>query len=110
MVRTGPIRTRRSKTRGYIWLLSLLRLRSGSWYGRDREEKKGWHRWLVFKEVEPGHHFQTRYNNHRQRRQHGATSSYGSILNLVGGSALVAAGFALLSTPGPSYIIIVLGM
>jgi hypothetical protein len=72
--------------------------------------KKGWHRWRVFREVEPGHRFQTRYNNHRQRRLRGETSSYTRILNLVGGSALVVAGFAFIPTPGPSYMIIVLGM
>jgi Putative transmembrane protein (PGPGW) len=72
--------------------------------------KKGWHRWLVFKEVEPGHRFQTRYNNHRQRRQRGETSSYGRLFNLVGGSALIVAGLAFIPTPGPSYMIIVLGM
>ena len=72
--------------------------------------KKGWHRWRVFREVEPGHRFQTRYNNHRQRRQRGETSSYTRILNLVGGSALVVAGFAFVPTPGPSYMIIILGM
>jgi hypothetical protein len=38
------------------------------WYGRDRKAKKGWHRWQLFKEIEPGHRFQTRYNNQRQRR------------------------------------------
>ena len=72
--------------------------------------KQGWHRWLVFREVEPGHRFQTRYNNHRQRRQRGETSTYARIFNLVGGCALVVAGFAFIPTPGPSYMIIVLGM
>jgi hypothetical protein len=46
--------------------------------------KKGWHRWQLFKEVEPGHRFQTRYNNHRQRRERGETSRYGRIFNLAG--------------------------
>ena len=72
--------------------------------------KKGWHRWRVFREVEPGHRFQTRYNNHRQRRQRGETSSYARILNLAAGPALIVAGFAFIPTPGPSYMIIVLGM
>ncbi len=71
--------------------------------------KKGWHRWRLFKEVEPGHRFQTRYNNHRQRRERGETSRYGKIFNLAGGPALIVAGFAFLPTPGPSYIIIVIG-
>ena len=72
--------------------------------------KKAMGEWRVFREVEPGHRFQTRYNNHRQRRLRGETSSYARILNLVGGSALVVAGFAFVPTPGPSYMIIVLGM
>jgi hypothetical protein len=72
--------------------------------------KKGWHRWQLFKEIEPGHRFQTRYNNHRQRRESGETSRYGRIFNLAGGPALIVAGFAFLPTPGPSYIIIVMGL
>ncbi len=72
--------------------------------------KKGWRRWRLFKEIEPGHRFQTRYNNHRQRRERGETSRYGRIFNLAGGPALIVAGFAFLPTPGPSYIIIVIGM
>jgi hypothetical protein len=71
--------------------------------------KKGWHRWQLFREIEPGHRFQTRYNNHRQRRERGETSSYGKIFNLACGPALIVAGFAFLPTPGPSYIIIVIG-
>jgi len=72
--------------------------------------KKGWHRWQLFKEIEPGHRFQTRYNNHRQRRERGETSRYGRIFNLVGGPALIVAGFAFIPTPGPSYIIVVIGL
>jgi hypothetical protein len=71
--------------------------------------KTGWHRWQLFREIEPGHRFQTRYNNHRQRRERGETSRYGKIFNLAGGPALIVAGFAFLPTPGPSYIIIVIG-
>ena len=78
--------------------------------GVIEKAKKGWHRWRLFKEIEPGHRFQTRYNNHRQRRERGETSRYGRIFNLVGGPALIVAGFAFLPTPGPSYIIIVIGL
>ena len=35
---------------------------------------------------------------------------YRRVFNLAGGPALIVAGFALLPTPGPSYIIIVIGM
>jgi Putative transmembrane protein (PGPGW) len=69
--------------------------------------KKGWQRWRMFGEIEPGHRFQTHYKNHRER---GETSRYGRALNLFGGSALIVAGFAFLPTPGPSYIIIVIGL
>jgi hypothetical protein len=72
--------------------------------------KKGWKQWLLFRQFEPGHRFQTRYSNHRKRRERGEASRYGRILNLVGGPALIAAGFAFLPTPGPSYIIIVIGL
>jgi hypothetical protein len=67
-------------------------------------------RWRLFKEIEPGHRFQTRYHSHRHRRDQGETSKWVSFLNLVGGPALIVAGFAFLPTPGPSYIIIVIGM
>ena len=33
-----------------------------------------------------------------------------TLLNLAGGPALIVAGFAFIPTPGPSYIIIVIGM
>ena len=72
--------------------------------------KKGWHQWRLFREIEPGHRFQTRYSNHRKRRERGEASKYGRVLNLAGGPALIAAGFAFLPTPGPSYIIIMIGL
>ena len=72
--------------------------------------RKGWHRWQLFKEIEPGHRFQTRYHNHRQRRERGETWKYGRILNVACGLALIVAGFAFVPTPGPSYIIIVTGL
>ena len=100
----------RPKIRGRGRLSSLPRLRNRLRDGRDREAKKGWHRWQLFKEIEPGHRFQTRYNNHRQRRERGETPRYRRLFNLAGGSALIVAGFAFLPTPGPSYIIIVIGM
>jgi Flp pilus assembly protein TadB len=72
--------------------------------------KKGWQHWQLFKEIKPGHRFQTRYNNHRQRRERGETSTYARVFNLACGPALIVAGIAFLPTPGPSYIIIVIGM
>ena len=70
--------------------------------------KEGWQHWQRFKKFEPGHRFQTRY--HRRRREQGQTSKYGGTFNLVGGLVLIVAGFVFLPTPGPSYIIIVLGL
>jgi hypothetical protein len=67
-------------------------------------------RWRLFKEIDPGHRFQSRYHSHRRRREEGETSQYGWMVNLIGGPALIVAGFAFLPTPGPSFIIIVIGM
>jgi hypothetical protein len=68
-------------------------------------------KWHLFWALDPGHRFQTRYHSHRRRRrEQGETPKWVSLLNLVGGPALIVAGFAFLPTPGPSYIIIVIGM
>lgn len=75
--------------------------------GVIEKARGGRHRWQLFKEIEPGHRFQTRYNNHRQRRQWGETWRYERTMNVVGGLALVVAGFAFVPTPGPSYIILI---
>jgi hypothetical protein len=72
--------------------------------------KKGWLQWRLFREIEPGHRFQTRYSNLRKHRERGEAWKYGRVLNLAGGPALIVAGFAFLPTPGPSYIIIVIGL
>ena len=45
--------------------------------------------------------------NHRRRRERGETSRYRRLFNIVGGPALIVAGFAFPPTPGPSYIIII---
>ncbi len=66
--------------------------------------------WRLFKEIEPGHRFQSRYHSHRRRREQGETSQYGWMVNLIGGLVLIAAGFAFLPTPGPSFIINGIGM
>jgi hypothetical protein len=72
--------------------------------------KKAIGTWRIFKEIEPGHRFQTRYHSHRRRREQGEASQHEWMINLIGGPALIAAGFAFLLTPGPSFIIIVIGM
>ena len=66
-------------------------------------------RWRLFKEFEPGHRFQARYHKHRRRRERSKMSKWVSLLNLLGGPALIVAGFLFVPTPGPSYIIIVVG-
>ena len=72
--------------------------------------KEGWQYWQRFKKFEPGHRFQTRYHRRRRRREQGQTSRYGRIFYLIGGLVLIVAGFVFLPTPGPSYIIIVIGL
>jgi hypothetical protein len=72
--------------------------------------KEGWQHYQRFKRFEPGHRFQTRYHRRRRRTEQGQTSKYGRTFNLVGGLVLIVAGFVFLPTPGPSYIIIVLGL
>jgi hypothetical protein len=67
-------------------------------------------KWRLFWTLEVGHRFQTRYHNHRRRRDQGETSKWVSLLNLVSGPALIVAGIAFIPMPGPSYIIIVIGM
>jgi hypothetical protein len=64
----------------------------------------------ALQKIEPGHRFQTRYHIHRSRRDKGEASKWVSLLNLVGGPALIVAGFLFIPTPGPSYIIIVIGL
>jgi hypothetical protein len=66
-------------------------------------------RWRLLKEIEPGRRFQARYHKHRRRREQGKTSKWVILLNLISGPALIVAGFLFLPTPGPSYIIIVVG-
>src|SRR5215218_7187919 len=68
-------------------------------------------KWHLFWALDCGQRFQTRYHSHRRRRrEQGETPKWVSLLNLVGGPALIVAGFAFLPTPGPSYIIIVIGL
>jgi hypothetical protein len=71
--------------------------------------RKTFDRWRLFWSLDLGHRFQTRYNNHRQRRERGETSNCRRLFNLVGGPALIVAGFLFIPTPDPSYIIIVIG-
>jgi hypothetical protein len=66
--------------------------------------------WRLFWALDAGHRFQTRYHTRRFRRERGEAHRYGRPFNLVLGPLLVVAGFLFLPTPGPSYIIIVIGL
>jgi hypothetical protein len=72
--------------------------------------KRAIEKWRLSKAIEVGHRFQTRHHSRRHRREQGQTSKYGRLFNVVGGPVLIVAGFAFIPTPGPSYIIIVIGM
>ena len=54
--------------------------------------------------------FPERYRSHRRRRDQGETVKWVSPLNLIGGPALIVAGLGFIPTPGPSYIIVVIGL
>ncbi len=71
---------------------------------------KALERWRLFWSLEAGHRFQTRYHSHRSRRLQGQTPKWVRLVYLVGGPTLIVAGFLFIPTPGPSYIIIVMGM
>jgi hypothetical protein len=51
-----------------------------------------------------------RYGRARHQRETGEAPGWMRPLNLIGGLALVIAGLLFLPTPGPGYIIIVLGL
>ena len=76
----------------------------------ERARRKATTRWRLFKHDVPGRRFQERYERARRRREAGESPGWVRPLNLFGGLALVVAGFVFLPTPGPSYIIIVLGL
>ena len=78
----------------------------------DRGEvvKKAIEKWRLSKAIKVGHRFQTRHHSHRRRREQGQTSESRRLFNVVGGPMLIVAGLAFIPTPGPNYIIIVIGM
>ncbi len=67
-------------------------------------------RWGLLWSLDAGHRFQTRYHTCRFRRECGEAYRYGRVFNLIAGPLLVVGGFIFLPTPGPSFIIIVLGL
>ena len=74
------------------------------WFG------KALHRWRLLWTLDAGHRFQTRYHTCRFDRECGEAYRYGRIVNLSVGPLLVVAGFIFMPTPGPSFIIIVIGL
>jgi Putative transmembrane protein (PGPGW) len=84
------------------WLESIKRA-----IGRARE---GWRYWRTFREIDAGHRYQSRYRFHQRRRRKGLVSIYWRPFTLVCGPILVVAGFVFIPTPGPSYIIIAIGL
>ena len=64
--------------------------------------------WQEFKESEPGHRFQERYER-RQKESHGRLNA-GKLLNIVGGLVIAAAGVFFIPAPGPGSMIIFVGL
>jgi hypothetical protein len=84
------------------WLESIKRV-----IGRARE---GWRHWRTFREIDAGHRYQSRYHFHQRRRRKGLVSVYWRPFSLLCGPILIVAGFVFIPTPGPSYIIIAIGL
>ena len=85
------------------------------WARKMLGKVQGWigkalQRWGLLWSLDAGHRFQTRYHTCRFRRECGEAYRYGRVFNLIVGPLLVAGGFIFLPTPGPSFIIIVLGL
>jgi hypothetical protein len=78
--------------------------------GVIEQAREGWRHWRTFKEIDAGHRYQSRYHFHQRRRRRGEISRYRRPINLIGGPILIIAGFVFIPTPGPSYIIIALGL
>jgi Putative transmembrane protein (PGPGW) len=72
--------------------------------------REGWRHWRTFREIDAGHRYQARYHFHQRRTRKGLVSKYWRPLSLICGPVLIIAGFVFIPTPGPSYIIIVIGL
>ena len=64
--------------------------------------------WRQFKQSEPGHRFQDRYDR-RQKVSQGRWDKW-SIINIGLGVIIAIAGFALIPAPGPGWIVTFLGL
>jgi hypothetical protein len=72
--------------------------------------KAGWRHWRTFRQIDDGHRYQARYHLHQRRTRKGLVSRYWRPMSLLCGPVLIAAGFVFIPTPGPSYIIIAIGL
>ncbi|MBA2714012.1 MAG: hypothetical protein H0U55_10750 [Rubrobacteraceae bacterium] len=72
--------------------------------------KEGWRHWRTFREIDAGHRYQSRYHFHQRRTRKGLVSKYWRPMSLFCGPVLIVAGFIFIPTPGPSYIIIAIGL
>ena len=72
--------------------------------------KEGWRHWRTFREIDAGHRYQARYHLHQRRTRKGLVSKYWRPMSLLCGPILIIAGFVFIPTPGPSYIIIAIGL
>jgi uncharacterized protein (TIGR02611 family) len=64
--------------------------------------------WQSFKESEPGHRFQDRYR--RRQRQSSGWLDPGTVLNVLAGVVIMAAGLFLVPFPGPGWLVTFLGL
>jgi hypothetical protein len=72
--------------------------------------REGWRHWRTFREIDAGHRYQARYHLHQRRTRKGLVSRYWRPMSLLCGPVLIVAGFVFIPTPGPSYIIIAIGL
>ncbi len=72
--------------------------------------KEGWRHWRTFREIDAGHRYQSRYHFHQRRTRKGLVWRYWRPMSLFCGPVLIMAGFVFIPTPGPSYIIIAIGL
>jgi hypothetical protein len=72
--------------------------------------REGWRHWRTFREIDAGHRYQARYHFHQRRRRKGLVWRYWRLFSFTCGPILIIAGFVFIPTPGPSYIIIAIGL
>jgi hypothetical protein len=75
-----------------------------------QKTKEGWRHWRTFRAIDAGHRYQSRYHFHQRRTRKGLVWRYWRPMSLLCGPVLIIAGFVFIPTPGPSYIIIAIGL